>query len=80
MARFIATSPIKRDILEHVIDDIASKIIATLEAENAPDAVTSLETYKNNVAELPNRLSEVLTANPAIARLILLEATSIDAE
>ena len=70
----------KRDILEHVIDDIATKIIATLEAENAPDAVTSLDAYKEQCARIAQRLSEVLTANPAIARLILLEATSIDAE
>ncbi|PTQ89247.1 TetR/AcrR family transcriptional regulator [Agitococcus lubricus] len=70
----------KRDILEHVIDDIATKIIATLEAENAPDAVTSLEAYKEQCARIANRLSDVLTANPAIARLILLEATSIDAD
>ncbi|QUN38683.1 TetR/AcrR family transcriptional regulator [Burkholderia cenocepacia] len=70
----------KRDILEHVINDVSAKIVAALEAENGPTAVTTLEGYREQTARNAKSLTRIIGENPAIARLLLLEATSIDAE
>lgn len=70
----------KRDILEHVINDVAGKITAALVAENAPTAVNSIEEYREQCLRIGKGLSQIFSENPAMARLVLLEATSIDAE
>ncbi len=68
----------KRDILEHVINEVTSKIIAAMSAENAPTAAGSLADYREQTARIARRLTEILTENPATARMVLFEATSID--
>lgn len=68
----------KRDILEHVINDVTAKIIAAMSAENAPTAAGSLGDYREQTARIARRLTEILTENPATARMVLFEATSID--
>lgn len=70
----------KRDILEHVINDVTGKIMTALLAENAPGASTSLDDYRAQIGRIAARLTEILSENPAIARLVLFEATSIDAD
>ena len=70
----------KRDILEHVIDDVTQKITAALVAENAPTAVNSLAEYRVQCARIGQGLAQIFAENPAMARLVLLEATSIDKE
>lgn len=70
----------KRDILEHVINDTMAKLIAMLSGENAPEAVDSLAAYREQCRRIASRLGEFAQANPGILRLLLLEATSIDAE
>lgn len=68
----------KRDILEHVINDVSARIMAALSAENAPTATASLEDYREQTARIAKRLTGILAENPAMARLVLFEATSID--
>ena len=70
----------KRDILEHVINEVTANIISALVAENAPTATASLEGYREQTARIARRLTEILTENPAMARMVLFEATSIDPE
>lgn len=68
----------KRDILEHVINDVSLKIMTALTAENAPSAATSLDSYREQTARIAKRLTDIFIENPGIARLMLFEATSID--
>ena len=68
----------KRDILEHVIDDVSLKVMTALTAENAPAATTSLDSYREQTARIAKRLADIFIENPGIARLMLFEATSID--
>lgn len=70
----------KRDILEQVINDVTARIMGTLTDENAPGAATTLESYREQVDRIARRLTEIVSENPAIGRLLLLEATSIDQE
>ena len=70
----------KRDILEHVINDTAMQLVALLAAENAPHAVQTLAEYREQCLRIAQRFSEFAYANPKMLRLILFEATSIDAD
>lgn len=70
----------KRDILDHVIDDVSSMIAETLLNENAPGAVNSLDDYREQCQRISVQLSNIVMENPNVARLIFLEATSIDPE
>lgn len=70
----------KRDILEQVINDVMARIMGALAEENAPGAAGTLEDYRGQVARIARRLNEIVAENPAMGRLLLLEATSIDAE
>lgn len=70
----------KRDILEHVIDDVSRRIITALTADNAPGAASNLNDYREQTARIAYRLTDILTEDAALARMILFEATSIDAD
>ena len=70
----------KRDILQHVINDTALKLTELLVAENAPEAVDTLEDYAEQCRCIAERFSAFAHANPKVLRLVLMEATSIDAD
>jgi AcrR family transcriptional regulator len=70
----------KRDILQHVINDTALKLTELLVAENAPEAVDTLEDYAEQCRRIAERFSAFAHANPKVLRLVLMEATSIDAD
>jgi AcrR family transcriptional regulator len=70
----------KREILEHVVDELVDKITAALEAENAPEAATTLDEYRAQAHRIAEALTAIIEADPRVARMLLLEATSIDAE
>jgi AcrR family transcriptional regulator len=70
----------KREILEHVVDDVVERITGALEAENAPEAVTDLDEYRDQAHRIAAALTAIIEADPRVARMLLLEATSIDAE
>lgn len=69
----------KRDIVEQVITDLLDRITANLTAQNAPDAPTSLQEYRDQTARIADALTDVFASDPRIPKLLLLEATSIDA-
>ncbi|MCU4433987.1 TetR/AcrR family transcriptional regulator [Acinetobacter bereziniae] len=70
----------KRDILQHVISDTMQKIMALLTGENAPQAVKNIEEYREQCQRISERLRAFAQENPLTLKLVLLEATSIDAE
>lgn len=70
----------KRDILEQVITDVMARIMGALAEENAPGAATSLADYREQIDRISRRLTGILSESPAMGRLLLLEATSIDAD
>ncbi len=69
----------KRDILDHVIIDTMAQITALLAAENAPSAVSSLAEYEVQCRRIAKNFAQFAKTNPNALRLLLLEATSIDA-
>ncbi|MBF6225352.1 TetR/AcrR family transcriptional regulator [Nocardia abscessus] len=70
----------KRDIIDHVIDDLAARIIAALGTENAPDAATTLDEYRAQIDRIGTALTEILLADRRVAQLLLFHATGIDDE
>jgi len=68
----------KRDIVEHVIDDLIERILGALTNENAPDAVATLEGYRVQSARIGERLDQILTEDPRIPRMLFLDAPGID--
>ncbi|MBM0124812.1 TetR/AcrR family transcriptional regulator [Pimelobacter simplex] len=67
----------KRDIVEHVIDDLIGRIVEALGAENAPDAVSTLEEYRAQTARIGTALAQIFSEDPRVAQL-LLSAVGID--
>ncbi|MFR9750259.1 TetR/AcrR family transcriptional regulator [Nocardia sp. 004] len=70
----------KRDIIDHVIDNLAARIIAALGTENAPDAATTLVEYRAQIDRIGTALTEILLADRRVAQLLLFHATGIDDE
>jgi AcrR family transcriptional regulator len=68
----------KRDIIDHVIDDLAARIIAALGTENAPDAAASLDEYRAQIDRIGVALTEILLADRRVAQLLLFHAPGID--
>ncbi len=70
----------KRDIVEHVIDDLIARIREALGDENAPDAVSTLEDYRLQSARIGQAVARLIGEDPRVPRLLLLEAPGVDAE
>jgi AcrR family transcriptional regulator len=70
----------KRDIIDHVITDLVTRISSGLVDENAPEAANSLEEYRAQVARIGASLTRVFSEDPRIPRVLLFEATGIDAQ
>ncbi|MGK8556710.1 TetR/AcrR family transcriptional regulator [Nocardia gipuzkoensis] len=70
----------KRDIIDHVIDDLSARIIAALGTENAPDAASTLDEYRAQIDRIGVALTEILLADRRVAQLLLFHATGIDDE
>jgi AcrR family transcriptional regulator len=68
----------KRDIVEHVINDLIERVLQALTAENAPDAVSTLEDYRTQSARIGESLGRIILEDPRIPRMLLLEAPGID--
>lgn len=69
----------KRDIVEHVIDDLIARIVDTLGAENAPDAVDTLEGYREQSARIGEALARIFAEDPRVPQLLLAAAGIDDA-
>jgi AcrR family transcriptional regulator len=69
----------KRDILDQVIDDLASRFLATAVLGNAPDAATTLAEYRAQVHHFATAFWGLSDTEPAI-RMLLHQADSVDPE
>ncbi len=69
----------KRDIVEHVIDDLITRIVETLGAENAPDAVNTLEDYREQSARIGEALARIFAEDPRVPQLLIAAAGIDDA-
>ncbi|WP_062997059.1 TetR/AcrR family transcriptional regulator [Nocardia jinanensis] len=70
----------KRDIIDHVIDDLAARIIDALGTDNAPDAATTLDHYRAQIDRIGVALTRILIEDRRVAQLLLFHATGIDDE
>ncbi len=70
----------KRDIIDHVIDDLSARIIDALGTQNAPDAAGSLDEYRAQLERIGTALSRILLEERRIPQLLLFHATGIDDE
>ncbi|WP_239004185.1 TetR/AcrR family transcriptional regulator [Nocardia panacis] len=70
----------KRDIIDHVIDDLSTRIIEALGTENAPDAATTLDEYRAQIDRIGAALTRILVEDRRVAQLLLFHATGIDDE
>ncbi len=68
----------KRDIVDHVITDLIDRILGALTHENAPDAVHTLEDYREQTARIGDSLGRILTEDPRIPRMLLFDAPGVD--
>jgi AcrR family transcriptional regulator len=68
----------KRDIVDHVVDDLVGRITAALSAENAPDAVSTLDDYREQSARIGESLARIFSEDPRVPRLLLFDAPGID--
>lgn len=68
----------KRDILDHVITQLIERLLAALMEENAPDAATTLESYREQTERIAMVVTKIFQEDPGAARMLLFEATSID--
>jgi AcrR family transcriptional regulator len=70
----------KREILDYVVDGTVRRVLEVIGAENAPDAATSLDEIAEQALRIGEAVGAMIDADPRVARLMLFEATSIDAE
>src|SRR5438067_907418 len=70
----------KRAILDYVVDETLRRVMAVVTAENAPDAATSADEMADQAFRIGEAVGAMIHTDPRVARLMLFEATSIDAE
>lgn len=70
----------KRDILERVIDDLLARVMEALGDENAPGEPSTLEEYREQTRRIAGAVDRIVDADPRVLKLLIFEATSIDAE
>ncbi|WP_078309276.1 MULTISPECIES: TetR/AcrR family transcriptional regulator [unclassified Mycobacterium] len=69
----------KRDIIEHVIDDVTGQIFHAIGAENAAGLADDIEQYRQQSVRIGAALADLFRDNPNLP-LLLLEAGSVDNE
>ncbi|UGT63302.1 TetR/AcrR family transcriptional regulator [Nocardia asteroides] len=70
----------KREIIDHVIDDLAARIVTALATENSPDAAATLDDYRAQIERIGAALTVILVQDRRVAQLLLFHATGIDDE
>jgi len=68
----------KRDIVDHVINELIERIIAALQEENAPEAADTLADYRAQTERIGEALGRIFLEDPRVPRMLLLEAPGID--
>lgn len=69
----------KRAILDEVINTVIGRATTALAAENAPEAVDTLDDYREQAGRIAAALQEI-TSDQRVVRLLLIEAASVDSE
>jgi AcrR family transcriptional regulator len=69
----------KRDIFDHVVQDVAVRLSSLLSEQDAPGAVDTLDGYRAQCQRIAQRFVAFVHDNPRVMRLLMLEATSVDA-
>lgn len=70
----------KRDILDEVVDAGVEQFMAATGLDEIPGDIVSVDDLLAQVRALAERVLELVEAEPELARLIVLEATSVDEE
>lgn len=70
----------KRDIVDHVVTATIERIVGALTAENAPGAVDTLVGYRAQSARIAEALADIITSDPRVPRMLLIEAPGVDPE
>ncbi|MCE5290719.1 MAG: TetR/AcrR family transcriptional regulator [Nocardiaceae bacterium] len=68
----------KRDIIDHVVADLASRIAVAMSEENDPTGARTLDEYRHQVARIGESLVSILSEDPRIPRVLLFEAMTVD--
>lgn len=61
----------KRDIVEHVIDDLVARIVAALGSENAAGVADDLDAYRAQSERIGDALARIFGEDPRVPRLLL---------
>jgi AcrR family transcriptional regulator len=69
----------KRHVLEHLVDEVAARIQIALGAGNAAGLAGTIDEYRDQVAAIVDDLFRLVHDDPRIGRLLLFEATGVDA-
>jgi AcrR family transcriptional regulator len=69
----------KRDIVDYVIDRLTSQLLAALAADNPADVASTAAEYHEQSKRIAGAVDAVLDADWRVPRMLLFEATSIDA-
>lgn len=70
----------KRAILDEVVDVGVERFMLLVELDEVPAPLGSVQELLDRVRELAGRVLDLAEAEPGLARLIMLEATSVDDE
>jgi AcrR family transcriptional regulator len=70
----------KRDIIDHVIEQLVGQLLAALTVQAVEPPAETLQEYRAQTVRVSDALSRIYFADPRIPRLMLFEATGIDSE
>lgn len=74
----------KRDIIDHVVDQLIAQVLRALavgQGVNPPGALpVTVDEYRAEALRVSDSLTRIFLADPRVPRMMLFEATSIDPE
>ncbi|MFC8381900.1 TetR/AcrR family transcriptional regulator [Nocardia sp. NPDC057272] len=70
----------KRDIIDHVVDDLFGRVLEALATDNAPAAAETLDDYRAQVGRIADGLTDILYSDPRIPRFLFTGTVGVDAE
>ncbi|MFD4457860.1 TetR/AcrR family transcriptional regulator [Nocardia sp. NPDC058480] len=70
----------KRDIIDHVIDEVSGRIFGALDDDIEPESASTISEYAALIDRIGDSLNRVLLDDPRTAHLLLFHATGIDDE
>lgn len=70
----------KRELLDHVVDYGFERLLAATGLDDAQEYASSLEEFAGQIRAIAERLFAIVDEEPALLRLVLVEANAIDEE